>query len=153
MSAYALDFAGVRAADRRIACHVHRTPVKTCQALDDRASECTDSRRSLFLKCENFQRVGAFKFRGSCNAVLNLPPELAARGVVTHSSGNHAQAIALAARMRGIPAHVVMPVNAIATKRLAVAGYGATVVECEATLAAREATANVILGKTGGVLV
>ena len=96
----------VRAAAERIADAIHHTPVITCRALDERAG------RRLFFKCENLQRVGAFKFRGASHAVSRLPADVAARGVVTHSSGNHAQALALAARRAGIPAHVVMPENA-----------------------------------------
>ena len=97
MTTYAADLQAVRAAAQRIAGLAHRTPVLTCATLDRRAG------RSLFLKCENFQKVGAFKFRGACNAVARLTAEVAARGVVTHSSGNHAQAVALAAKLRGIP--------------------------------------------------
>src|SRR5262245_62558806 len=132
---YAADLPSVRAAARRLAGLAHRTPVLTCATLDRLAG------RSLYFKCENFQKAGAFKFRGACNAVLNLPAEAAARGVVTHSSGNHAQALALAAKMRDIPAHVVMPRNASPVKRRAVEEYGGRVIECAPTLAAREATA------------
>ena len=137
----------VRAAARRLEGVVHRTPVMTCATLDDLAG------RRLFFKCEHLQRVGAFKFRGASNAVMQLPDDVAARGVVTHSSGNHAQAIALAARMRGIPAHIVMPSNAAAPKKAAVKGYGATVVECEPNLPARESTAARVLDETGGTLI
>src|SRR3954449_3309472 len=129
MNAYAITFDDVRAAEQRIALRVHRTPVMTCSTLDAMAG------KSLFLKCENFQKVGAFKFRGACNAVAQLDPEKAARGVVTHSSGNHAQALALAARQRNIPAFIVMPRTAPAVKRRAVEGYGAKVVQCEPNLA------------------
>ncbi len=111
------------------------------------------SGRSLFFKCEIFQRVGAFKFRGACNAVMRLDDAEAARGVVTHSSGNHAQALALAARLRGIPAHVVMPITAQAIKRNAVLSYGARVIPCEATLAARESTAAQVVAETGGTMI
>src|SRR5262249_7921965 len=103
MTTYAADLAAVRAAAERIAQWAHRTPVHTCATLDQLAG------RALFFKCENFQKVGAFKFRGACNAVMKLPDDVARRGVVTHSSGNHAQALALAAKLRGIPAHIVMP--------------------------------------------
>src|SRR5947209_12413621 len=106
MKTYAVDLDAVRAAARRIEGLAHRTPVLTCAALDRLAG------RSLFFKCEHLQKAGAFKFRGACNAVRRLPDAVAARGVVTHSSGNHAQALALAAKLRGIPAHVVMPANA-----------------------------------------
>ncbi len=137
----------VRAAARRLEGVVHRTPVVTCRALDERAG------RQLFLKCENLQKVGAFKFRGASNAILRLPPEVARRGVVTHSSGNHAQALALAARSRGIAAHIVMPTTAPRVKRRAVEGYGAEVYPCEPTLEARERTAAEVLERTGGTLV
>ncbi len=147
MPLYAADLATVRAAAQRIAGLAHRTPVMTCSTLDRLAG------RSLFLKCENLQKVGAFKFRGACNAVARLPAEVAARGVVTHSSGNHAQALALAARLRGIPAHIVMPRNASTVKRRAVEGYGGRVIECEPTLAARETTAAAVLAETRGTLI
>ena len=94
-----------RAAAARIAGAVHRTPVMTSETLDRAAG------RRVFVKCENLQKTGAFKYRGATNAVRNLPASLAARGVVTHSSGNHAQALALAARVRGIPAYIVIPSN------------------------------------------
>ena len=117
----------LRQAAARIGGVVHRTPVLTSHYFDD----ATGAR--VFFKCENFQKVGAFKFRGAANAVLSLSDDEARRGVVTHSSGNHAQALALAARMRGIPATIVMPSNAPAVKRAAVAGYGAEIVPCEPT--------------------
>ena len=137
----------VRDAAERIRGHAHRTPVTTCAALDRRAG------RALYFKCEHLQKVGAFKFRGACNAVLELPEPVAARGVVTHSSGNHAQAVALAAALRGIPAHVVMPSTAARVKRRAVAEYGARIIDCDPTLAAREATAAALLAATGGTLI
>src|SRR3954469_5741196 len=111
MTPYAVDLSAIRAAHRRIAGLIHRTPVMTCSTLDRLAG------RALYFKCENFQKVGAFKYRGACNAVLRLTDEQAARGVVTHSSGNHAQALALAARQRGIPAYIVMPSTASPVKR------------------------------------
>jgi threonine dehydratase/serine racemase len=147
MNHYAVALADVQAAGRRIAGFAHRTPVLTCATLDRRAG------RSLFFKGEHLQKAGAFKFRGACNAVQRLPAEAAGRGVVTHSSGNHAQALALAARLRGIPAHVVMPRNASPVKRRAVEEYGGRVVECEPTLAAREATAAAVMAETGAALV
>jgi threonine dehydratase/serine racemase len=147
MSSYAADLAAVQEAARRIAGLVHRTPVLTCATLDRLAG------RALFLKCENFQKVGAFKFRGACNAVLKLSHEAAARGVVTHSSGNHAQALALAAKLRGIPAHIVMPSNASPVKRRAVEGYGGRVIECAPTLSAREETAAAAVAETGATLI
>lgn len=137
----------INAAAARIAPWVHRTPVMTSRAIDEIAG-CT-----LFFKCENLQKVGAFKFRGASNAVLSLSEDEAARGVATHSSGNHAQALALAARMRGIPSFIVMPSNAPAIKKAAVAGYGARIVECEPTLAARELTLDDVVRETGAVFV
>jgi threonine dehydratase len=141
------DFAAVRRAAERLAPIVHRTPVATCATLDRLAS------RSLFFKCEHLQKCGAFKYRGASNAVLSLAPDVAARGVVTHSSGNHAGALALAARMRGIAAHIVMPRNASAVKRRATEGYGGHIVACEPTQAAREAAAAAIVAETGGTLI
>lgn len=147
MTEYAVDPGDIRDAARRIAPYAHHTPVVTCRTLDKRAG------RSLFFKCEHLQKVGAFKFRGACNAVFRLPDDVAARGVVTHSSGNHAQALALAARLRAIPAHIVMPSNASAVKRRAVEGYGARVVECAPGLPARETTAEEVVAETGGTLI
>ncbi len=137
----------IRQAATRIAGRVHRTPVLTCAAIDGLAGA------SLFFKCENFQKVGAFKMRGATNAVLSLDDDDAARGVATHSSGNHAQALALAARLRGIPAFIVMPSNAPAVKRVAVEGYGAEIITCEPTLQAREETLNAVVERTGAVFV
>ena len=147
MTEYAATLEDIHAAARRIAPYARHTPVMTCQTLDEMAG------RQLFFKCEQFQKVGAFKFRGACNAVMHLPDEVAARGVVTHSSGNHAQALALAARLREIPAHIVMPTNAPAVKRAAVEGYGARIVNCEPTQANREATAARVVEETGGTLI
>jgi len=144
---YGVDLAAVLDAASRIAGLVHRTPVMTCATLDRLAG------RALFLKCENLQKVGAFKFRGACNAVGKLAPEQAALGVATHSSGNHAQALALAAKLRGIPAHIVMPSNAPPVKRRAVEGYGGHVIECVPTLAAREETAAAVVAATGATLI
>ncbi len=147
MSTYATDLAAVRAARERIRPHVHVTPVMTSATLDRRSG------RRLFFKCENLQKGGAFKARGATNAVLSLDDAQAARGVVTHSSGNHAQALAIAAKIRGVPAHIVMPKDAPRPKRAAVEGYGATVHLCEPTLKAREETAARLARETGGVLV
>jgi threonine dehydratase len=143
MTEYAADLASIRAAAERIAGGVHRTPVLTCAALDDLAGA------SLFFKCENLQKVGAFKMRGALNAVLSLSEEAARQGVVTHSSGNFAQAVALAARTRGIPAYIVMPEGAPAVKRRAVEGYGAEITTCPATLEARQTTADAVQQRTG----
>jgi threonine dehydratase len=121
--------------------------VLTCASLDRQVGA------QAFLKCENLQKVGAFKFRGACNAVLSLSESEVARGVVTHSSGNHAQALALAARLRGIPAYIVMPQNAPAVKKAAVMGYGGKITFCEPTLAAREATQVQVVAETGATVV
>ncbi len=137
----------ILAARARIAPYAHITPLLTSRTLDERTG-CR-----VLLKCENLQRVGAFKFRGACNAVLSLSDEEARRGVVTHSSGNHAQALALAARLRGIPARIVMPRTAPAVKVAAVKGYGAEITFCEPTLEARTAAADAIIAATGAVLV
>lgn len=137
----------LRAAGARIAGLARRTDVLTSRRLDDWLG-CR-----AHLKCENFQRTGAFKFRGACNAVLSLDEERAARGVVTHSSGNHGAALAEAARLRGIPAWVVMPSNAPPVKRSAVESYGATVVECRPTLNDRETTAAQVIEQTGATLI
>ncbi len=141
------SFADVQEAHARIRDHVHRTPVHTCSSLD----QLTGS--EIYLKCENLQKTGAFKFRGATNAVYSLPDDEARRGVVTHSSGNHGAALACAARARGIPATVVMPRNAPGVKQAAVRGYGATIRFCEPTLEARERTAEAVLRETGGVLI
>ncbi len=133
----------VRQAAARIRPHVHRTPVLTCRALDELCGA------EIFFKCENFQKVGAFKMRGATNAVFGLSDAEAARGVATHSSGNHAQALALAARRRGVRAWVVMPANAPEVKRAAVRGYGAEIVPCRPTLAAREAGLQEVVSRTG----
>ena len=147
MTPYAADLSAVEEAARRIAGWARRTPAATCATLDRLAG------RRLFFKCEHLQKSGSFKFRGACNAARKLSPEAAARGVVTHSSGNHAQALALAARLAGVAAHVVMPRNASAVKRRAVAEYGGRVIECEPTAAAREATAAAVVAETGGALI
>ncbi len=137
----------IRAAAKRIKPYIHRTPVLTNESLSEKVGA------KVFLKCENFQKVGAFKFRGACNAVFSLSDEEAAWGVSTHSSGNHAQALALAARLRGIPAYIVMPNNAPAVKKAAVAGYGGIITFCEPTLAAREAMLAQRVEETGSEVV
>lgn len=137
----------VLAAAERVRGRVHRTPVVTCAALDALASA------RLFFKCENLQKVGAFKARGATNAVRQLPAEQAARGVTTHSSGNHAAALAWAAASQGVPAFVVMPSNAPPVKRAAVEGYGARITWCEPTLAAREETLAAVRRETGAAFV
>ncbi|HKJ25362.1 MAG TPA: pyridoxal-phosphate dependent enzyme, partial [Myxococcota bacterium] len=147
MTSYAADLASIREAAARLAGVAHRTPVATCAALDLAAG------RRLYFKCEHFQKVGAFKFRGAWNAVSRLADEAAARGVVTHSSGNHGQAVALAAARRGIPAWVVVPSDATRSKKEAIRGYGATLVECEPTLEARDVEAARLVAETGATLV
>ncbi len=130
-------------AAERIQPYAHRTPVLTCDSLNQRVGA------QVFLKCENLQKVGAFKFRGATNAVFSLPEAQAARGVVAHSSGNHAQALALAARLRGIPAYIVMPNNAPQVKKDAVRAYGGQITFCEPTLEARESTQAEVIARTG----
>ena len=137
----------IRQAAERIRPYAHRTPVLTCESLNQQV------RAQVFLKCENLQKVGAFKFRGACNAVFSLSPADAARGVVAHSSGNHAQALALAAKLRGIPAYIVMPNNAPAVKKAAVAGYGGQITFCRPTLEAREQTQDQVIAATGATVI
>ena len=127
-------FADIQTAHTLIRPYIHRTPVLTSQSIN-RLAGC-----ELYFKCENFQKVGAFKFRGAANAVFSLGGEAAAGGVGTHSSGNHAAALALAASMRGIESYIVMPSNAPEVKKNAVAGYGGHITFCEPTLQAREET-------------
>ena len=146
-SAEALTLESIREAHERIRPYVHRTPVITCASLDREAGT------SLFFKCENLQKTGAFKARGACNAVMALDEASARLGVATHSSGNHAAALARAAALRGIPAHVVMPENSLPNKIAAVRAYGGMVTLCEATLEARESAAERIVASTGAVLI
>src|SRR5258706_16067124 len=124
----------IQQAAERIKPYAHLTPVLTNESLNQRVGA------HVYLKCENLQKVGAFKFRGACNAVYSLSDEEAVRGVCTHSSGNHAQALALAARMRGIPAYIVMPNNAPSVKKNAVAGYGGQITFFETKQEARGKT-------------
>ena len=148
MSTSALpDYADVLAAAARIAAHAHVTPVLRSRSLD------LDCGAELHFKCENLQRAGAFKVRGACNAVWSLTEAEAARGVVTQSSGNHGAALALAARTRGIAAHVVVPAGAVPAKLAAIRAYGATLHECAPTMAAREAMASRVQADTGARLV
>lgn len=137
----------IESAHVRIKPFIHRTPVLTSQQIN-KIFNC-----DLYFKCENFQKVGAFKFRGATNAVMSLTPEERGRGVVTHSSGNHAAALALAAGMVGIKAYIVMPENAPVVKKNAVAGYGAEITFCKPTLQAREETTRMIMENTGATLV
>ncbi len=137
----------IQAAHERIKPFIHRTPVMSSRQLN-RIFGC-----EMFFKCENFQKVGAFKFRGATNAVLSLPESEKKKGVVTHSSGNHAAALSLAAVMNGVKAYIVMPETAPAVKKNAVAGYGADITFCKPTLQSREETTRTIMEKTGAVLV
>lgn len=134
-------------AAERIRPYAHRTPVVSCESLNRRIGA------QVFLKCENLQKVGAFKFRGACNAVFSLSGKDAERGVICHSSGNHAQALALAAQMRGLPAYIVMPSNAPRVKKAAVEGYGGRITYCEPTLEARETTQARIVQATGATVI
>jgi len=140
-------FDDVLAAAARIAPHAHVTPVLQSRTLDALAG-C-----ALHFKAEPLQRAGAFKFRGACNAVWALPADAAARGVVTHSSGNHGGALALAAATRGIPCHVVVPEGAVEAKLAAIRGYGAVLHRCAPTMAAREETAARVQRETGATFV
>ncbi len=137
----------IQQAAKRIKPYAHRTPVLTNESLNQQVGA------QVYLKCENMQKVGAFKFRGACNAVYSLSDDEAKYGVCTHSSGNHAQALALAAKMRGIPAYIVMPNNAPQVKKDAVAGYGGQITYCEPTLEARESTLERIRLDTGANVV
>jgi threonine dehydratase len=138
-----ITFEDIRAAHEMIASHINRTPILTSRTLDERAGA------HVFLKCETFQRSGAFKARGAFNAVLQLSDAQRSQGVATHSSGNHGGALALAAGECGIPCYVVMPTGAPKAKSDAVRGYGGHVIECEPTLAAREAKLAEVVAETG----
>lgn len=127
----------------RIRPYIHRTPVLTSTALNDIAG------MSLYFKCENFQKMGAFKIRGACNAILQLTEAQRAKGIVTHSSGNMAQAVALSAQLQNIPAYIVMPHNAPSVKKEAVAGYGGKITFCAPTMDAREGAVDNIIAQTG----
>src|SRR6266403_4200338 len=135
----------IRIAHERIRPYIHRTPVLTSERLNEASGA------SLFFKCENFQKIGAFKARGATNAVFSLDGTIARRGVATHSSGNHGSAVARAAKLRGIPAHIVMPSNSAKVKVRAVESYGAQIVFCEPTEEAREATCAEVIEKTGAM--
>lgn len=141
------EFADVLAAVERIRLYVNRTPVMTCKTINRMTGA------EVFFKCENFQKVGAFKARGGCNAVFALSDEDAARGVATHSSGNHAQAVAYAAGLRGIDATIVMPEDAPAVKVAAVQGYGARIVWAGSNPLDRERLLDTVLAETGAVFI
>ena len=140
-------FDDVLAAHARVAPYIHRTPVLTSSFLN----ELTGA--ELFFKCENFQKAGAFKVRGACNAVFGLTDEMAAKGVATHSSGNHALSLSYAAGRRGIPCHVVMPRTAPQAKKDAVLGYGGQITECEPSTSSREAVFAEVQARTGAEFV
>src|SRR5437773_4038908 len=142
-----IDLDRIRAAHERIRSFIRRTPVLTSERLSDASGA------SLFFKGENFQKIGAFKARGATNAVFSLDDAIAQRGVATHSSGNHGTALARAAKLRGIPAHIVMPSNSANVKVRAVESYGADIVFCEPTQAAREAACADLIAKTGATLI
>ncbi|MDT8402224.1 MAG: pyridoxal-phosphate dependent enzyme [Bacteroidales bacterium] len=139
--------ADIEKAYEKIKPYIHKTPVLSSSLLDEMFGA------SLFFKCENFQKVGAFKFRGATNAVMSLDEEELEKGLVTHSSGNHGAALALAARMRGAKAYIVMPSNSPEVKKQAVAAYGAEIHFCEPNLKAREDTAGRIIEKTGATFI
>ena len=137
----------IRAAYQRIRPFINKTAILTSSSLNELVQA------SLFFKCENFQKVGAFKFRGACHAILSLSDEELSRGVVTHSSGNHAAALSLAARLKGIPARIVMPSNVPAVKVAAVKYYGGEITFCEPTQQAREQAADEIIQRTGATFI
>src|SRR6266480_3747673 len=142
-----LDRDSIRAAHERIRLYINHTPVLTSSRLDDASGA------SLFFKCENFQKIGAFKARGATNAVFSLDHATALCGVATHSSGNHGAALARSAKLRAIPAHIVMPSNSAKVKVRAVESYGAHIVFCEPTEAARESACVDVIAKTGATLI
>src|SRR5438552_18060119 len=142
-----LDLPAIRAAHERIRRYIHRTPVLTSSRLNQASGA------SLFFKCENFQKIGAFKARGATNAIFSLDDATARRGVATHSSGNHGAAVARAAKLRGIPAHIVMPSNSAKVKVRAVESYGAHIIFCETTEQAREAQCAEVIKKNGAMLI
>lgn len=137
------DLKTIEAAAARIKPYIHRTPVLTCQSINQMLGI------TVYFKCENFQKVGAFKSRGACNAVFSLDENAIARGVATHSSGNHAQALARAAHIRGCKAYIVMPETAARVKVEAVKGYGGEIFFCKPTLASREETLQEVIRQTG----
>ena len=141
------SFEDMQAARERVTPYIHRTPVLTSSFLN----ELTGA--ELFFKCENFQKAGAFKVRGACNAVFGLPDDMLARGVATHSSGNHALSLSYAAGRRGIPCHVVMPRTAPQAKKDAVQGYGGIITECEPSTSSREETFAMVEAETGAEFV
>ena len=141
------NFDDIISAYERIKGFIHKTPVLTSKTFDGMTGS------QLYFKCENFQKAGAFKFRGATNAVLALSDAEAKMGVITHSSGNHAGALSLAASLRKIPAFIVVPKNATGVKKDAVRGYGGKIIECQPTLDSREKTAEQVRKETGAILI
>lgn len=141
------NLSDIKRAHQRISNHIVRTPILTSHSISDMVGA------ELFLKCENFQKVGAFKMRGATNVIMSYRPEDRENGFATHSSGNHAQAVALASKLAETKAYIVMPNNAPEVKKKAVASYGAEITFCEPNEAAREATCNKIIKKTGAIFV
>ncbi|XP_050228161.1 serine racemase isoform X2 [Mercurialis annua] len=144
---YAADISSIREAQLRISPFIHKTPVLTSDSLNG------ISGRNLFFKCECYQKGGAFKFRGACNAIFSLNDDQATKGVVTHSSGNHAAALSLAAKLRGIPAYIVIPKNAPKCKVENVVRYGGKIIWSESSMHSRESIAANVMQETGAVLV
>ncbi len=142
-----IDQTEITAAAERIKPYIHRTPILTSKCIDE------ISGAQILFKCENFQKIGAFKIRGALNTIFSLQEEACGKGVATHSSGNHAQAVALGAKLRYTSAWIVMPRTAPKVKRAAVEGYGATVITCEPTLEARESTLQKVVEETGAVFI
>jgi len=141
------SFRDIESAHQRIKSYIHNTPVLTSASINKLVES------DLYFKCENFQKAGAFKFRGATNAVQSLSEEMANKGVATHSSGNHAGALALAARTRNIKCHIVMPENALPVKVNAVRSYGANITFCKPTLKSREQILEKVVNKTGAVFI
>ena len=137
----------LKAIHQAIQPYIHQSPVLTSQSIDHIAG------LQLFFKCENFQKIGAFKMRGAMSAALALSTEELKNGLATHSSGNHAQAVAKTAQLLGVPAYIVMPSNAPSIKKKAVLGYGAKVIDCEPTTAAREASLEKVVAETGAYFI
>jgi threonine dehydratase len=140
-------FNDIEIAQTRVDPYIHRTPVLTSDTLNQN-DQC-----QLFFKCENLQKTGSFKIRGALNSVLSLATDQIENGVTTHSSGNHAAALAYAAKLRGIPAYVVMPNTAPNIKKLAVASYGAEILFCSSDLASRESTVSEVISRTGATFI
>jgi len=141
------DLTAIREAHRRIAPRIHRTPILTSSSLDEIAGA------QIFFKCENLQKTGSFKIRGATNAIFSLSDDEARNGIVAPSSGNHAAALAFAARARGVPAWLIMPSNSSAVKKRAVEAYGGEIIECQPNITSREATAADVMRRTGAHLV